>query len=701
MADKMSCPGPVSVRLNFLYEHIRDPETGKPFSDRYVTEAINSTAGTKILGNGDLHYLRKGGRRSRPKRHKLLAIAEFFNVPIDYFDDPWAVDRVKTHIDVLAAVADPRVYNIAIKAAGLPPKVLDAVALILDQERDSAGTAPATTCPAIPPIAAAPQPDPDRWKHVPFDQIRCNDLRLVEIAGEWLYELGDVTIADAVAHDHTAGLRLDQHAPALCAWADRMATATLDEVASDLLDVLERHRPPLSRRTRWAPAIPRSGTLPHLRGAITARLGLHGKRPQSLTQAAAMAGVSRERVRQVTQQIEAAATARVWAPSLDQALALADGSLTGVQFQAELLKGGLAVQAWHPQAVASLARLCGRQQQLRLTGEPSPQDQQRTGRAIIGIATRLITTRDIITLDELQHALSESTLPADIETITAAVAASPRLLTAGQWITFTSATTGRGRLHRAMKGMLAIAGQLPAETLNSGLRRRRARAQLHDPLPGPEALTALLTADPTYIVHEKESGQTIVRLREPLTPAKVYPATSCSIRLIRHLQQAPEQRATRAELVQVAIDHGMSAYSASVAIQQHEAFEQCARGWWTLTGAHPKPAAATASPTAGYHQAGSRADTSDAIPHLRFIVSPALRKARRIERVALAKYTGEYQLEGAQGGQPARIRIYPPGRADLTSYLGNHSHADGTALILTLDTHRHTATITKAIEGPE
>lgn len=78
MTNDTSQKNVIAERLNHLFEAVHPPYTA-----REVADAINAQAGVKIISAAYLSWLQTG-QRAEPSDSRLVAIARFFGVDIDY-----------------------------------------------------------------------------------------------------------------------------------------------------------------------------------------------------------------------------------------------------------------------------------------------------------------------------------------------------------------------------------------------------------------------------------------------------------------------------------------------------------------------------------------------------------------------------------------------------------------------------------------
>ena len=123
----------LTTRLNRLFETIHPAGRG-PYTLREATEAINDDAGEAIISAAYLSQLRTG-RRVEPSHSRLVAIAKFFGVDIDYFSDDTPTEDADRQLEILAAMNNAGVRAIALRAHGLSESSIAAVLAVIDNAR--------------------------------------------------------------------------------------------------------------------------------------------------------------------------------------------------------------------------------------------------------------------------------------------------------------------------------------------------------------------------------------------------------------------------------------------------------------------------------------------------------------------------------------------------------------------------------------
>jgi transcriptional regulator with XRE-family HTH domain len=131
--------GSFAARLDHLFRTVHPHGRGE-YSYREVAKAICERHGPSTISASYLHQLRTGVKDNPTKRH-IEALATFFGVPPAYFFDDAAAARIDAELELLAALRDSGVRQIAMRAAGLPPEGLESVRQMIELARNVSGLA--------------------------------------------------------------------------------------------------------------------------------------------------------------------------------------------------------------------------------------------------------------------------------------------------------------------------------------------------------------------------------------------------------------------------------------------------------------------------------------------------------------------------------------------------------------------------------
>ncbi|OMC26078.1 XRE family transcriptional regulator [Mycobacterium colombiense] len=135
--DGVQTKGPddsgLATRLNKLFELMRKAGT-PPLSNAAAAAAITNKTGVPI-SPAYLWQLRSG-LKTNPTVAHLRAIADYFGVPPSYLIDRGTDPAIDAQLNLLQALRDNGVRDLAARASGLTPQALDSLAAIVDHLRE-------------------------------------------------------------------------------------------------------------------------------------------------------------------------------------------------------------------------------------------------------------------------------------------------------------------------------------------------------------------------------------------------------------------------------------------------------------------------------------------------------------------------------------------------------------------------------------
>jgi transcriptional regulator with XRE-family HTH domain len=129
--------GHFAVRLDRLFRTVHPKDRG-PYTPAEVAEAINAEAGERVV-SGTYLWLLRTGQRDNPTMKHLVAMARFFGVPPTYFFPDDVAQRDAVPAEVVAALSDDRVREMALRAAGLSDRSLKAITDMINSARTVEG----------------------------------------------------------------------------------------------------------------------------------------------------------------------------------------------------------------------------------------------------------------------------------------------------------------------------------------------------------------------------------------------------------------------------------------------------------------------------------------------------------------------------------------------------------------------------------
>ena len=128
-----SHPNVFTARLNRLFDVMPGPD-GKPFTTDYVATqtGVSRTYLTQL----------RTGKKAKPSMPILARIAAFFDVPVDYFTDSQAANKLDAELAQLAALRDTGASKLLLRVHGISQESLDAVIQLAESARRMEGLPP-------------------------------------------------------------------------------------------------------------------------------------------------------------------------------------------------------------------------------------------------------------------------------------------------------------------------------------------------------------------------------------------------------------------------------------------------------------------------------------------------------------------------------------------------------------------------------
>jgi transcriptional regulator with XRE-family HTH domain len=136
MADaQRPAPRTLAQKLDHLFATVH-PAKGE-FTHEEVATGIRERGGPTISATY-VWQLRKG-LRDNPTKHHIEALAGFFGVPASYFLDDDTAAEIDAQLELLAAIRDAKVAELALRAQGLSSASLDTIADMIERVRQLEG----------------------------------------------------------------------------------------------------------------------------------------------------------------------------------------------------------------------------------------------------------------------------------------------------------------------------------------------------------------------------------------------------------------------------------------------------------------------------------------------------------------------------------------------------------------------------------
>lgn len=122
-------PVTLAGKIDRLFQLIRTSD-GAQHTNNEVAAACREATG-ESFSTTYLWQLRTGRRDNPTKRH-LEALATFFDVPIAYFFDDDKGKQIQVELELLGALRNAEVCNVALRAVNLSPEGLGTINDIID-----------------------------------------------------------------------------------------------------------------------------------------------------------------------------------------------------------------------------------------------------------------------------------------------------------------------------------------------------------------------------------------------------------------------------------------------------------------------------------------------------------------------------------------------------------------------------------------
>src|SRR5215211_801990 len=123
----------LAAKIDRLFTTVHRRDRGE-YSYEDVAEEIRRRGGPTISATY-IWQLRKGLRDNPTKKH-LEALADFFGVPPAYFFDKAAAARIDAELDLLVALRDSPVRELALRAFGLSSDSLATIRNMIERVRE-------------------------------------------------------------------------------------------------------------------------------------------------------------------------------------------------------------------------------------------------------------------------------------------------------------------------------------------------------------------------------------------------------------------------------------------------------------------------------------------------------------------------------------------------------------------------------------
>lgn len=137
--EESAAPRPKTLgeKVDYLFRVVHPRGRGE-YSYREVAQAIHDAGSGTTISASYLWQLRRGEKDNPTIRH-VEALAKFFGVPPSYFLDDIAADEITTQLELLAAMRDSEVREIALRASDLSDAALKMIKNVIENTRELEG----------------------------------------------------------------------------------------------------------------------------------------------------------------------------------------------------------------------------------------------------------------------------------------------------------------------------------------------------------------------------------------------------------------------------------------------------------------------------------------------------------------------------------------------------------------------------------
>lgn len=127
----------LAEKIDYLFRVVHPRGRGE-YSYREAAQAINNAGSGTTISASYLWQLRRGDKDNPTIRH-VEALAKFFGVPPSYFLDDTAADEITAQLELLAAMRDSEVREIALRASDLSDAALKMIKNVIENTRELEG----------------------------------------------------------------------------------------------------------------------------------------------------------------------------------------------------------------------------------------------------------------------------------------------------------------------------------------------------------------------------------------------------------------------------------------------------------------------------------------------------------------------------------------------------------------------------------
>ena len=327
--------------------------------------------------------------------------------------------------------------------------------------------------------------------------------------------------------------------------------------------------------------------------AIALRVGTTGE-VETLEEAGAAIGVTRERVRQVISRIEKQIAGKTPPRAKDVAQALVTHSPLHEPIGRRLALTGLTRQTFTGKAFLNILKLTGTSpvdlvgSDLVLVDDWLVEESEVPVMKAVSIASKHTSAYGMTTVEEIRQALATPDNPLDANDIELVLKKQPNIKWADDWLWVEKERDSlhANRLINTARAILSVNSPQTVTSIHEGARRQWKFRQL-DILPPSPAMQVFFEQSPYFVVEGD-----LVRPIEPLDYHELLGTTTAT--MIDVLKESPYQVMDRQSLTEACEDAGIAKGTYGIWTTYAEWMENFGPNVWGLRGSSPNPGAVEA-----------------------------------------------------------------------------------------------------------
>lgn len=327
--------------------------------------------------------------------------------------------------------------------------------------------------------------------------------------------------------------------------------------------------------------------------AIAMRVGTKGD-VATLDEAAAVASVTRERVRQIMTKLETQLKGRKVPLAHEVASTLAARSPVPEPIGRSLAESGLTRPTLTGKAFLNILKLLGTSARelvgtdLVLVDDWLVEESEVPVMNAVSTAKKHTSSYGMTTLEEIRQSLASPDNPLDATDIGRVLKREPNIKWAGEWLWVERDYDGphANRLINTARSILSVNSPQTVASIHGGARRVWKFRRL-DILPPVSAMTVFFEESPYFVVDDD-----LVRPIEPLNYRDILGTTTAT--MIDVLKGSPYHVMDRQSLTEACEDVGIPKGTYGIWTTYAEWMDQFGPNVWGLRGSAPSPAAVEA-----------------------------------------------------------------------------------------------------------